>query len=209
MKNKVTIWLLAGTIVVYATASALSHSSATGVVKQRMDAMVMLGNQIKFLTPMLVENQPKDFDAIAASAQIIARHGGGALSDLFPKDSIKGPSEARPEIWSSWQEFQTMAENLETLGQELAESANVALVASVQTPTIVEVKVEEELSAWDQLSSDTLLGIKSPAEQDIDTNIASLIAVENTRPVTRALASVYTDILAVCSSCHTTFRRSK
>ncbi len=207
MNNKITIWLLAGTMLVYATASTLSHSGATGVVKQRMDGMVMLGAQIKLLTPMLVANQPKDFNIIKSSSQIIAQHGGAALADLFPLDSIKGPSVARPEIWSRWPEFQALAAELEFLGQELEQSADRAMIATIQQP--VKIEVEEELSAWDQLNVDVLLGIKSPGELASEANEATLEEAENTLPRVRNVGAIYTDILATCSSCHTSFRRSR
>lgn len=106
-----------------ASASALAHGGATGVVKERMDAMGVIGDAVKVIGQMLRGTTGYDPAGIEVAAGVIASHAGKNLTQLFPQDSINGPSEALPAIWSDWATFQKQADRLETLALKLATTA--------------------------------------------------------------------------------------
>lgn len=110
-------------MVAIASASALAHGGATGVVKQRMDAMGTIGDAVKVIGQMLRGTTEYDPVAIETAAGVIAAHAGNNLTQLFPEDSIKGPSEALPAIWSDWVTFQEQADRLETSALKLTTTA--------------------------------------------------------------------------------------
>ena len=99
--NKRQFWISV-TALAKLTAGAFAHGGATGIVKQRIDGM----------TAMMRGKRPYDADAVSEAAAIIQSHAGPALTDLFPEGSIHGPSEARPDIWTNWSEFQALATRL-------------------------------------------------------------------------------------------------
>lgn len=100
---------------------AVAHEKATGVVKERMDlmdsqkdAMKVIGNMVKGKTPL---DAPKAAEAardIETTAQKI--HG------LFPEGSTGHPSDAKPEIWTNWDEFTGDADKLHAAAKTLADA---------------------------------------------------------------------------------------
>lgn len=116
--SKITLTL--SLVIGIASASALAHGGATGVVKERMDAMGAIGDAVKTIGQMLRGKTKYDSARIEGAADVIAAHGGNNLTQLFPEDSITGPSEALPVIWSDWVTFQEQADLLETLALKLS-----------------------------------------------------------------------------------------
>ena len=106
-----------------ASAAALAHGGATGIVKERMDLMGSIGKQMKVIVPMMKGKSDFDPDSYAAAARRISGHGGASMTRLFPEGSLEKPSEARPEIWKDWTEFSRLAEELGVAGAELARAA--------------------------------------------------------------------------------------
>ncbi|MCP4384026.1 MAG: cytochrome c [Hyphomicrobiales bacterium] len=104
-----------------AVAVALAHGGATGIVRERMDAMTEMARSAKVLAKLFGSNS-NDPVVIEEAAGVIQRHAGGALLSLFPEDSIKGPSEASPAIWSDWQEFSALALDLRALATALPDA---------------------------------------------------------------------------------------
>lgn len=93
-------------------AVAHAHSNATGVVKERMEAMKAIGKSTKTIVSMMQGKQDYDVDAIAAAAGDIADHAGESLLHQFPKGSLDTPTEALPAIWEDWATFKSMVEEL-------------------------------------------------------------------------------------------------
>mgnify|MGYP001825837334 CR=1 FL=1 len=91
---------------------ALAHGDATGVVKERMDLMKTVGDAMKSLTEMMRGKRDYDADRVRAAAREIADHGGEALTRLFPTDSLDGPTEALPAIWTDWERFSALADQV-------------------------------------------------------------------------------------------------
>ncbi len=206
MNRPIIVWLVAGLLTIFTIATAISHTGATGVIKQRMDGMVMLGNQIKILNPMFSGITELDPGAAKAASEIITQHGGAAMSDLFPPDSISGPSEAIPAIWERWNEFEKLAADLEKYGREFSASLEYASA----TPVVVDASVPAvpELSEWEKLDTDLLLGIKTWEQRRSELAQATQTApVVNAAPVPRSPQAVYADISATCAACHLAFRR--
>ncbi|MBX2807876.1 MAG: cytochrome c [Cellvibrionaceae bacterium] len=106
------------------SALVLAHGGATGVVKERMDLMENLKGAMKTLKPMMRGQQDYDVDTVKQNALIIRDNAGEHMTKLFPEGSLEEPSEAKPEIWTEWTEFQRIANNLKRLGQALHDGAD-------------------------------------------------------------------------------------
>lgn len=109
------IWSVAGE-------RADAHTGATGVVKERMELMSSLAEAMKAIKAGVTAKPEMQRDAIAAAAKQIAVHAD-RLTNLFPKGSDTHPSEARPEIWQSWQEFVKANDAMKNEAAKLAEVA--------------------------------------------------------------------------------------
>lgn len=102
-----------------------AHQGATGVVKERMDAMKSMGDDMKVLGAMLKGETAYDPVRVKGIARAVAKHGGDAMTQLFPEGSTQHPSEALPAIWSDWSRFQTLAEEMQDLAEKLETAAAI------------------------------------------------------------------------------------
>ncbi|MCK5745133.1 MAG: cytochrome c, partial [Oricola sp.] len=125
---KIRTLIGAGAIGLASIAAAYAHGGATGIVKERMDAMGAMGDIVKSLSAMMRGETAYDANAVRDGAETIRRHAGEALTGLFPEGSGGEPSEARAEIWSNWDEFAAMAAQLETLAEGLGRAADNGLM---------------------------------------------------------------------------------
>lgn len=117
-----TAVLVAGLIM---AGAALAHTGATGVVKERMEAMKAIGASMKAIATMIKGAAPYDAAKAAAAGEAIARHAG-AIPDLFPEGSSGAPSEALPLIWTDWPDFLSATAALEERALDLAAAAGTA-----------------------------------------------------------------------------------
>lgn len=101
----------------------LAHQGATGVVKQRMDAMEVMAKSMKTVGGMLKGESGYDARKAAASAQAIGARSGTAMTKLFPKGSLHPPTEAKPEIWQDWSAFEQAARELGAAAEDLEAAA--------------------------------------------------------------------------------------
>jgi cytochrome c556 len=197
--------LLAGAMAV------LGHGGATGIVGERMMGMMMLGEQVELLGPIVEQPTTSDIRTLTTASEMIAMHAGPAMTELFPEGSLDAPSEARPEIWERWQEFSSYATRLGDLGQELAVSA-AALngPAQVTPPSDVKVATLPELSEWDRMNYAWLMGLAPAPVAAVDPLITASVGgpvVAEPALTVRPVREVYADIAATCASCHSAFRR--
>ena len=99
------------------SSAAISNESATSVVEQRIEAMKTIGQSMKRLAEMMQGKtfyEPVKTHALAATIKI---YGGSELTKLFPEGSLDQPTRALPAIWSNWQEFKALSDQLsETAG---------------------------------------------------------------------------------------------
>lgn len=111
--------------------AVLAHSGATGVVKERMDAMSSMADSMKVIVPMMRGQTTYESAAFAQAAQDISDQAGQSLVDMFPAGSLMAPSEASEVIWSDFDRFAGLALTLEDQAEALA----LAALASDSPPT--------------------------------------------------------------------------
>lgn len=123
MKTGTRSTALAVALLALAAGAALAHGGATGIVKERMDAMTDISRNVKSVGQMLKGTAAYNPEEIKRAADAIAGHAGDAMTELFPEGSLKSPSEASPAIWEEWPEFVTFADSLETSARALEDLA--------------------------------------------------------------------------------------
>jgi len=95
-----------------------AHEQATGVVKERMDAMELMAKAMKAITARIKEK--RGLDPIAGDARAI--HAAATrMPSLFPPGTTDHPSGAKPVIWRNWPDFEGKARALVTESAKLAE----------------------------------------------------------------------------------------
>ncbi|MPY69614.1 MAG: hypothetical protein GEU92_05975 [Alphaproteobacteria bacterium] len=102
---------VAATLCLATSAAALAHSGATGIVKQRMEAMKDMAAAMKSLGEMTRGKATFDTAEATAAAGRIAAHAGEA-PNLFPDGSFQMPSEARARIAEERDRFAGLAGDL-------------------------------------------------------------------------------------------------
>ncbi len=123
MKRNLLIAAAAAAALSFSALGVLAHGGATGVVKERMELMEAVGKAMKSLTDMMRGKQEYDVDRVRAAARRIADHGGESLTKLFPENSLEGPTEALPEIWTDWDRFSVLADQLTAYAEALEAAA--------------------------------------------------------------------------------------
>jgi cytochrome c556 len=106
-------------IAMMAPLPSTAHDDATGVVKERMDAMKAMAKSVKAVNERIKANRGMaDIKADALALQKLAANMGA----LFPPGSLQHPSEARTAIWDNWKDFEQKARTVETESAKLAAS---------------------------------------------------------------------------------------
>lgn len=196
-------------------AVALAHNGATGVVLERMNGMTAMRDTVAELAPMMQGTVPYDTFIVSEGASVIAGHAGETMLSLFPEGSLEGVTYARPEIWSDWQDFAALAEELKTYADALAVAAPNGLEPALPPP-------------GDMAGMDHSAMAMTPAPQvDEGFTIAELMGYgERTQEVqvargtsdaatlafdltTLAADDLFTRISATCSSCHSQYRAGR
>ena len=117
------VLILAG--VLLAASAALAHEGATGIVKQRMEAMKDIAASMKVVGTMVKGETAFDRDAVGEAARTIKGHAE-AMPAQFPDGSTQHPSEALPAIWRDWDAFTAIAARLAEHAGALADEAAAA-----------------------------------------------------------------------------------
>ena len=104
---------------------AVAHSKARGVVKERMDLMVTLGDAMKPLAAMFKKQQPYDPELVAKNAAAMGARTA-VIAGLFPHGSMDKPTKALPSIWEDWPAFEQLATQLGAATAQLAQAAKDA-----------------------------------------------------------------------------------
>jgi cytochrome c556 len=87
-----------------------AHEGATGITKQRMDAMESMARAMKAIRRSLEGN--RDSAAIQNEADRI-REMAVRIPQWFPPGSDAKPTDALPAVWQRWTDFQARATQLE------------------------------------------------------------------------------------------------
>lgn len=114
---------LAALVIIVVGGVAAAHTGATGVVKERMDAMSAMADAMKVIVPMTRGEVEYDPAAFAAAADSISDHAGTSLVEMFPAGSMVAPSEASPRIWEELDRFAELSETLEDAASDLSRAA--------------------------------------------------------------------------------------
>lgn len=105
---------LAFAMSTFAVGTTLAHKDAVGIVKERMQSMKAMGKATKALGESIKSGESLDPVLVKETAAILAEHGE-RIVELFPdtQSSRSDPvSEALPEIWSDWDRFKQLADEL-------------------------------------------------------------------------------------------------
>lgn len=110
---------------------ALAKDGVTNpVVKERMDVMAMIGDNTKVLGGMAGGKMAFDADKAAAAAAAIAA-ASGRVAAVFEAPETDPVSEAKPEIWTNWQDFVAKADALTLAAGSLDTSSLESLQAGM------------------------------------------------------------------------------
>jgi cytochrome c556 len=120
--------MIATLSVVGLSASTLAHTGATGIVMMRMEAMKGIGDSMKTIAAMMKGETEYDGAVVATAATIIAEHAKH-IPQMFPEGSTEKPTEALPIIWTEWDRFTELANELNTDALALAEAGKKASTA--------------------------------------------------------------------------------
>jgi len=93
------------------------HSQATGVVKERMDAMTEMGKRMKAIGRRARSNEA--LGQVSDDAGIIKDIAAKIIA-LFPAGSTQPPTEAASAIWRNFDDFASKARALEQEAEKLA-----------------------------------------------------------------------------------------
>jgi cytochrome c556 len=118
--KSVRILLLMLTVALVGLRFVWAHEGATGITKERMDAMESMARAMKAIRRSLEGN--RNSAAIQNEADRI-RDMAVLIPQWFPSGSDAKPTDALPAIWQRWTDFQARATQLEQ------ESAKLAAVA--------------------------------------------------------------------------------
>lgn len=112
--------LICAALTMGLASTASSHGKATGIVRERMDSMVVLAETMKQLSAMSKSTTALDVAKMKQAAAAIAANSGTNFTSLFPEGSTQH-SEATQAVWTKPSEFQSIADELFYLGEQLSD----------------------------------------------------------------------------------------
>lgn len=196
-------------------AVALAHNGATGVVLERMNGMTAMRDTVAELAPMMQGTVPYDTFIVSEGASVIASHAGETMMSLFPEGSLEGVTYARPEIWSEWQEFAALAEELKTYADALTVAAPNGLEPAPPPPGDMAGMDHSAMAMAPEHGTSrgfTVAELMGYGGKPLDTPVPrgtldlSTLAVDLT---TLAADDLFIRISGTCSSCHARFRAGR
>lgn len=122
-------FILGGAVTAILAMGAWAHTGATGVVKERMEAMKSMGEAVKSIKPMMTGAAAYNAEAVRKAARTIAAQAGEDMTALFPEGSDDAPSEVLPTVWSDRERFEYLASALEQAALGLEKAAGNGLHA--------------------------------------------------------------------------------
>ena len=119
LKKVVVLIMLFG---LFSSLNLSAHDGATGVVKQRMEAMSDMGEAMKAMASMVKGKQAFEPALFIQSGETILEHSD-MTPKLFPAGSMVGKSEALPTIWQQWDNFVSLGYRTKTDAEKLVQMA--------------------------------------------------------------------------------------
>lgn len=177
--------------------AAFAHSGASGVVKERMDAMGEMGEVMKRLVPIMRGQSAYDASVVRAGADTIIGHSGSEMTELFPQGSNGMPSEALDTIWEDWDEFAVLAEALRASAEGMKLAADNGLFEPGTMRSGGMMGSGQGMMGGNQAAMGTAQGMMggAPAQMMSTETLAEM-------PVNAAFMAV----TQTCSACHKNFR---
>lgn len=117
---------------------AFAHSGATGIVKERMDLMKSIADQMKTIGRMIKGEDDYDADQASNAARTILAHAE-KFPEMFPEGTAGAPSEALPAIWQDWETFLQISADLKRHANDLSAAAETASDVDAIRPHFVAV----------------------------------------------------------------------
>ena len=194
----------AGAIGLAFVAAAHAHGGATGIVKERMQAMEVMGDAVKTLAAMMSGETDYDAATVREKAVTIREHAGDAITRLFPEGSGGEPSEAKPGIWSDWEEFAALAMQLETYAEGLEQAAGNGLMHGGGAP-----------GAGNMMGTGNGMmgsgsGMMGGGSGMMGGGMMGAVGAPNAEALAAMPADgVFAMMTQTCSACHTKFRAEK
>lgn len=199
MKLKTTIiTMTALSIGVMTTSFVLAHGGATGIVKERMDAMTAISKANKTLGAMFKGEAAYDAAIVREAATIINGHGGEAMTKLFPEGSGGMPSEALASVWEDWETFEALAGDLTTYSQALADASENKRGGPRDGKAMMGAG-QNMMGQGMMQNSQGMMGQGMMAGGKPDAAMLATMPPE----------AAYMHVTQTCSSCHTKFRMEK
>ncbi|TRD15149.1 c-type cytochrome [Palleronia caenipelagi] len=192
-------WLVALALSSSAFA-AFAHSGAMGVTKERMDAMGEMGDAMKRLTPMMRGETDYDPQVVRDAADVMIRHSGSQMTELFPEGSNGAPSEALDKIWEDWDAFSALADALADRAEGMKRAAENDLAGPDAAPTGGMMGNNQAMmgGAQGMMGQGHSMMSGGPGEMMSADLLAEM-------PVSAGFMAV----TQTCSACHQTFRAKK
>ncbi|MCK0137929.1 cytochrome c [Aliiroseovarius sp. F47248L] len=180
-------------VLVGVASAALAHGGATGIVKERMDAMSAMGKAVKQVAPMMSGETAYDADTVRHAAETIGKHAGDTMTRLFPEGSGGMPSVAKDAIWQDWESFARLAEELHTYSEGLALAAD----NSTATQPGAMPSAGAMMGETDMMGADTMMGGGGMKADN---------AMSREELAEMPVVAVFAMVSNTCSSCHSRFR---
>lgn len=194
---------------------AYAHTGANGVILERMNGMTAMRDVMAELAPMMQGATPYDASSISEGAGVIAGHAGETMLSLFPEGSMSGVTYAKPEIWSDWQGFKGLAEELQSYALALSEASQLAnfpdsaptedMALSVPPEMDIPYAPAENRALW----IGKLMGYgKKRADLPIPRADEG-IAADEPNQRRRSPDELFARLSSTCSACHARFRQGR
>ena len=222
--------------LIWLGAVALAHNGATGVVMDRMMGMTAMKDVMASLAPMMRGETPFEVRTAQEAALQIIAHSGDNMNRLFPEGSLQTASYAKPEIWTEWEDFAALSEQLKTYGIGLAMAAPNGLTAPTSAVaasdsgamdhSTMQMEVPEPPSSGmvdhSMMQMETPFGTTTQEAPVTKYSVAELMGVVRPDSLVQTASSASTEevidfallaaddafemVSQTCSSCHARFR---
>ncbi len=200
-------------VIAIAATGALAHSGAVGIVLERMTGMTVLRDLMRDLSPMMQGSAPYDAIQVSEAGYVIAKHAGETMLTLFPNGSLEGVTYAKPNIWTEWDEFSALAEELRVNAEALAKAApngletTMAYTSSTQPDTMAMPK-KPEADPSQEIAK--LMGYAAPQTAQFAPAMTAIKPATARTAVTKIGAGkIFERITGTCSDCHSRFRKGR
>lgn len=192
---------------------ALAHTGAKGVVLERMNGMTAMRDIMRDLAPIMQGAATYDAISVSEAGFVIASHAGDTMRTLFPKDSLEGVTYATPTIWTEWDEFASLSEELRVYAEALREAAPnglepVAADMSGMNNSPMVMTPNPETDRVQDIAS--LMGFATPNPAATGPAL-TLVSPGGMQPqlVGTGARNIFEQISGTCSACHARFRKGR